>query len=58
MDSYTTSIEINSTKESVFQAMSKDLKNWWGKQDVPISKINASSGNVWMPIKKLVDWKA
>jgi len=38
MNSYTTSIEINSTKEAVFQAISKDLKNWWGRQDIPIDK--------------------
>jgi len=51
MNSYSTSVEINISKEAVFQAISKDLANWWGYQDAPIEKkgtiLKVSWGEPW-----------
>ena len=51
MTSYRTSIEVNSPPEKLFEAISKNLGDWWGNQDSPIDKedvvFTVSWGEPW-----------
>jgi len=38
MTNYKTSIEINSPAEILFEAISKNLGDWWGKAGIQLSK--------------------
>ena len=55
MDHYTTSLEINSSQQDVFAAISIQLESWWGHQDAPADQINrifkVSWGEPWYQFK-------
>lgn len=51
MEDYKTSIKINHSKKKIFDAISKELTEWWGKQDHQIDKegmeFTVSWGEPW-----------
>ena len=52
---YQTEIEIANSKEKVFRAISKNLGDWWGKQDQEINRegtiFKVSWGEPWYQFK-------
>ena len=40
MKNYNTTLVLNASTEKVFKAITKELSNWWGKQDKLVEKRN------------------
>ncbi|MER3318045.1 MAG: hypothetical protein RIB79_07115 [Allomuricauda sp.] len=57
MENYTTQVTINCSIQEAFTAISKNLEDWWGKQDFPIDRtgliFKVSWGEPWYQFKVL-----
>ncbi|MDH3698932.1 MAG: hypothetical protein OER83_06310 [Flavobacteriaceae bacterium] len=61
MKDYSTQIEIPVSREFVFNAISRDLGSWWGKQDRPIDAkgivFKVSWGEPWYQFEVVDYWE-